>query len=100
MTEELKQEYLKKMSYEEWEAKIFEGIKNRFYLTKTDLSSMNYITFYFKEDFKVAISKYHFDLWYNRYLYTDNYYVSIEQTIKELDDLITQYWLQKIKINS
>lgn len=97
MIDEIKQKYLQKMSYEEWKATIFEGIKNRFYLTKIDLSSMNYITFYFKEDFKVAVSKYHFDLWYNRYLYTDNYWVSIEQTTKELEELITKNWMEKIR---
>ena len=97
MTEEMKREYLKKLSYKDWEARIFEEIKSRFYLTKIDLSSMNYITFYFKEDFKVAVSKYHFDLWYNRYLYTDNYYVSIEQATKELEELITKHWIEKIR---
>lgn len=100
MIDEIKQKYLQKMSYAEWKATIFERIKNRFYLTKIDLSSMNYITFYFKEDFKVAVSKYHFDLWYNRYLYTDNWYVSIEKTTEELEELITEHWIKKIKRTS
>lgn len=86
----------KKLSYTEWQGRIFEEIKDRFYLTKIDLSSITYILFYFNEDFKVAVSQYHFDLWYNRYLYTDNFYVSIQKTTEELEALITKHWMEKI----
>ena len=97
MTEEMKQEYLKKMSYEEWEAKVFEEIKNRFYLTKIDLSSMNYITFYFRENFKVAVSTLHFQYWYEKYSHARFPFVEITEAINNLEDIITKNWMEQIK---
>ena len=73
MTEELKQEYLMKMSYEEWEAKIFEGIKNRFYIADI-VSFQDCIKIYFCADFAISLSKLHFEHWYNKYLYNNNNY--------------------------
>ena len=100
MTEELKQEYLKKMSYEEWEAKIFEGIKNRFYIHDIWETDDGY-RLYFVRDFKVFISKLHFEYWYNRYLYrvdiTDHFLIDIEETVNELDYIITNEWMRQIK---
>ena len=94
MTYEMK--HVQKISYEEWEAIIFEKIKNRFYIADI-VSFQDCIKIYFCIDFTISLSKLHFEHWYNKYLYSNNNYYFIKDAVIQLDDFITKSWMERIK---